>query len=424
MAYACPLVLQGLDSLGDVLAALDGESFELLDDSLFLDEVFALFLVLVAKDGFLLIEEFVACGVEALPEGIRGLVGGGAYLFPLFLQLDELVGGSCPLGALLEGLGFLHKGKLACRIVCISLFLLLEEVSLLSKEVVAGGTEALKNLGVHLLGGAADSLPLFLECYDLLGKAVPLGVAVDVFHLDGLYLLADGCLLGEVFFFFLLEALEILGVTLVDSGGGSLEAVPQLFSHFARHGTYLAELLVELLQSVRSAYYVGLVNELLGGLAEAGLGLKVFLEVVVAQGGVGLEQVVELVLCKLELLPYFIGCALGYGFDFLPLSLQLAESVICFVGLLGRGADGFDFFYDGALALEVGFLLLLVVFYLLGAEFLEYGELGLELFLQGILLWGELLGIASVGYEVGLSLSSLFALQTIECLLELLLGCA
>ena len=129
-------------------------------------------------------------------------------------------------------------------------------------------------------------------------------------------------------------------------------------------------------------------------------------------------------MCKLELLPYFIGCALGYGFDFLPLSLQLAESVICFVGLLGRGADGFDFFYDGALALEVGFLLLLVVFYLLGAEFLEYGELGLELFLQGILLGGELLGVTSVGYEVGLSLGSLFALQTIECLLELLLGCA
>ena len=155
----------------------------------------------------------------------------------------------------------------------------------------------------------------------MLGEAVPLGVAVDVLQLDGFYFLTDGGLLGEVFLLFLLEALEVLGVALVDGGGGCLEAVPQIFSHFPGYGADLAELLMELLEGVGGADYVGLVDELLGGLAETGLGFKVFLEVVVAQGGVGLEQVVELVLCKLELLPHFVGCAFGYGFDFLPLGL-------------------------------------------------------------------------------------------------------
>ena len=65
MAYACPLVLESPDGLGDIVAALDGEGFELLDDGLLPDEVLALFLVLVAEHGFLLVEEFIAGGVEA-----------------------------------------------------------------------------------------------------------------------------------------------------------------------------------------------------------------------------------------------------------------------------------------------------------------------------------------------------------------------
>ena len=60
--------------------------------------------------------------------------------------------------------------------------------------------------------------------------------SIDVLQLDGFYFLTDGGLLGEVFLLFLLEALEVLGVALVDGGGGCLEAVPQIFSHFSGHG--------------------------------------------------------------------------------------------------------------------------------------------------------------------------------------------
>ena len=74
----------------------------------------------------------------------------------------------------------------------------------------------------------------------------------------------------------------MLLVLLVDDGGCCLEACPHLFAQVFGHGASLAEFLVEFLQLVEGADDVLLVVELLGGLAEARLYFKVFLEVVFA----------------------------------------------------------------------------------------------------------------------------------------------
>ena len=69
-------------------------------------------------------------------------------------------------------------------------------LGLSGEEVVAGGTEALEDLDVHLLGCEAYGFPLGLQVYDFLGVPLPVGAALVFFGGDGLYLLAESGLAG------------------------------------------------------------------------------------------------------------------------------------------------------------------------------------------------------------------------------------
>ena len=116
----------------------------------------------------------------------------------------------------MQGLGLLDEGTLLISILLEGVFQTTEMLCLTTKEVVAGSTETLKDLDVHLLWSEADGLPLSLQLDNLLGMALPVTAALVLLSSDSLYLLAERCLLGEVVFLLGTQVLEVLLVTLVD----------------------------------------------------------------------------------------------------------------------------------------------------------------------------------------------------------------
>ena len=96
-------------------------------------------------------EEFVAGGAEALPQLVSLLVGDGAYLLPLLLQLDELVRCLLPFSAGLEGLCLLNYLDLLCKVLYHTALVVYVEVTLLEVEAVAGCAEAVVDLLVVFL---------------------------------------------------------------------------------------------------------------------------------------------------------------------------------------------------------------------------------------------------------------------------------
>ena len=254
-----------------------------------------LFLVACAGGGVIAgFKELVAGGYKLGPELVAHLLGHHADGLPLLLQLDELVGGGFPVGRVHEGLGLFYHLLLLLGVLGEFLLQSLEELSLAAEKVIAGGAEAVEYLDIHLLRSKADGLPFGLDIYNLLGVVLPVG-GVLVFLLgDGFHLLAECGLACQVFLFLGAQLFEVLLVALVDYGRRSLEACPYLLAQFLCDRTYLAILLVQLLQLVERADDVLLVGELLCSLAELGLHLEVLLEVVFASLRVELEQVVEL----------------------------------------------------------------------------------------------------------------------------------
>ena len=248
MAGLVPLVDELLCLAGGIFDSAVDKFAQLLDDVALLGKIVGLLLVLVAQHLLLVVKEGVACCVESLPESLRGLVGGGTDLFPLLLELDELVGSLGPFGTVLEGFGFFAELCLECGILGKELALGFEELGLLVEEVVTSSAVALVDLVVHLLGSAADALPFGLELDNLLCNLVPCGEVLEVVGLNVLYLLTEFGLLFQVFLLDGLELLEVLRMALIDSGRGGFESVPKIFPQFLGHRPYLAKFLMELLE--------------------------------------------------------------------------------------------------------------------------------------------------------------------------------
>ena len=112
-----PFGLEGFDGLLELLAAFVGQLLKAGDDVELFGEVGLLFFVDTGVGFFLAVEEGVASGVEALPNGIAHFVGHGADLFPLGLEGHKGVGGVAPVGAVFKFLGAFAQSGLLCEVV-------------------------------------------------------------------------------------------------------------------------------------------------------------------------------------------------------------------------------------------------------------------------------------------------------------------
>ena len=240
---------------------------------------------------------------------------------------------------------------------------------------------------------------------------LPVAAALVLLGSDGLNLLTEFGLASQVLLFLGTDALKVLLVTLVDDGAGCLEAVPDVFALFLGHRTYLAIFLMQLLQLVEGADDVGLVGQLLCGLAKMYLLFLVLAEVVFAGFAVQTEHIVELLDVKLIVTPQLAGLLGRYILDLAPLLLQGLELLIALVGLLGGGDHGLDLIDDFKLLGQVGLFLCLLFLEELGTFLLDDAHLGLK----GLFLFvGSDLVLLRVTASVGICFETGFTLCNVQ----------
>ena len=333
-------------------------------------------------------EELIASAEEFLPQLVAQFLGYHANGLPFLLQGNELVAGRAPVGAVLQGLGLLNECAFLLGILLETVFQSLEIFCLVGKEFVAGSTETLKDLHVHLLRSKSYGLPLLLNGDNLFCMALPVAATLILFGSDGFYFLAEGSLLLKVLLLAGTQILKVLLVTLVDHGAGGLETLPYLFTQFLAHRTHLAILLMQLLQLVEGTDDIFLISQFLGSLTQACLGLQIFLEVQLASLAIQFQQVVELLHIQLVVAPQLVGTLGWHSLDVAPLLLQGLEFLIGLAGFLGRCHHSLDLFYDSLLLLQVFHLLGLLLTEQLLAALLNDTHLSFENFF--VLIGGDL----------------------------------
>ena len=126
MSCLVPFLLQFLDLLHDILAFLLGQFSQHAYDVLFLLQIGFLLTMSFGMCFFLCFKELVACAHKSFPQGIGILVWYGAYLLPLFLQVDQDIVGASPVGTASQCFGLLHQFLFLGQ-VAIELFLELAE---------------------------------------------------------------------------------------------------------------------------------------------------------------------------------------------------------------------------------------------------------------------------------------------------------
>ena len=92
---------------------------------------------------------------------------------------------------------------------------------------------------------------------------LPIATAFILLSNDSFNFLAEGCLLGQIVFLLGTKTFKMLLMTLVDNGRGSFETSPNLFAKFLADRTCLAIFLMQLLQLMESADYIGLFGQFL-----------------------------------------------------------------------------------------------------------------------------------------------------------------
>ena len=328
MTYGIILRNEVLHLLLEAFAWVLCQFLELCDEFTLLVKISVL---LVSGTGILLVaslEELVASVQEILPELVALFARYEAHGLPLSLKLNQLVAGLLPLGAFRQSLCLLYEFLLLCQVVGILALDSLEEFSLLAEELVVGDAETLKDLHVHLLRSETNLLPFALHLNHSLGSFLPVGSLLVLLLVDGLNLLAEGSLLGEVLLFLGTQVLKVLLVLLVNHGAGILESGPDFLAQILSHRTNLTILLVQVLQLVEGRDYVWFLSQFLGSLAQLGLRLQVFLEVVFASLVVEFQEVVELLHVELVVLPHLVGLLSRNSLYLFPLLLQGLEFLI------------------------------------------------------------------------------------------------
>ena len=266
-------------------------------------QILSLFTMHIATSGIASLEEGIAGGGELFPQLVAQFLRYHTYLAPFLLQVDELVGGRLPVSAVLQLLGLFDEGAFLVGIAAQILLHGAEIFSFTGEEIVAGGTETLKDFNVHLLGSKADGLPFCLQVDNLTGVLVPVAAVLVFLSSNGLYLLAEGCLTLQVFFLFGAQSLKVLLVALVDYGAGCLEALPDFLAQLLAYRTDLTILLMQLLQLMEGTDNIAFFGQLLSSLAELGLQLQILLEVIFTGLAIQFQQVVELLYIQLIVTP-------------------------------------------------------------------------------------------------------------------------
>ena len=97
---------------------------------------------------------------------------------------------------------------------------------------------------------------------------LPIATAFILLSNDSFHFLAEGCLLGQIVFLLGTKTFKMLLMTLVDNGRGSFETSPNLFAKLLADGTCLTVFLMQLLQLMESADYIGLFGQFLCSFTE------------------------------------------------------------------------------------------------------------------------------------------------------------
>lgn len=199
-----------LHLLACVLACIRRDLLQFLNDVALLLKILFLFSMCAGMGSVARVKELVAGCEEVVPQLVTDLARHGADGLPLFLQLDELIGGCFPIRRVGELLRFGDESLLLLGILVEAGSHLLEIFGLTSEEIVAGLAEALEDLLVALLRRKADSLPLLLDGDNLFGVFLPVGSVFVLLFGDSFRLLAERRLLGEVLLLLGAELFEVL----------------------------------------------------------------------------------------------------------------------------------------------------------------------------------------------------------------------
>ena len=157
-----------------VFYALLCKFLELSDDITFLLQVGFLLSTGAGMSGVACIEEMIASREELVPQLVTELLWHGTDGLPFLLQSNKLITRSLPVCGVGHFLSLLDELALLLCVGSKLLLQLFEELTLAAEEVVTGGTEALKDLHIHLLWRKADGLPLLLQGDDSLGVFLPI----------------------------------------------------------------------------------------------------------------------------------------------------------------------------------------------------------------------------------------------------------
>ena len=345
--------MQGDDLLGHLVplrVGLEVVGRDLLD---FLAQlglgVGILFLLALAvlKEGLVLLVDRAGSGFEACPQFLAQLLGHGAYLAPVVVELLQFPEGGDNVGLLVQGLGFLAQLLLQLQIlleVVVAQFLVhLQHVI----ETLGGALELLPDLGVGGGGHFAGILEVLLQLLHAVELAVDVvGIVGDlVDEGDDLALLlqiglAVGLLGGVIF------------------GASFLEHVEQLLE-VVLFGILLGSE-VALLVAVSEERFPLLGNLLAAQGKEGGLdGLHVILDLLDGAGSGSAHHLHKLAFGLASQLQFWSGLLggrlLGLGFlgDRL-FSLGLLGNRLLGLGLLGDRFLNFNFFIHNFLGLVLG----------------------------------------------------------------------
>ena len=325
-----------------------------------------------------------------------------ANLLPLLLQVDKDVSCAAPLCAVLQRFSLLHQCLFLGQVLVQAFLQGLEELSLLLEEGIASLAETLKDGSIHLLRCKADGLPGGLHLNNLLGYLVPVGRGLQVISRDSLQLLAEGSLLVQVLLLLGLASLEEVLMTLVYGCSSRLETVPNLLTELTGHRACLLPFLIQDEHLVIGSHHLGGFYQRLSLLAQAGLGLQILAEVIVAQLMSQLQQVVELLHVKLVVLPQLRGTLSRNQLYLLPLSLQGLELVKGTVGFLRCRGQLLNAVQYLQFSLQILCLLTFQLLLCSSAAIADQLHRCTELRLQRVNLRFELLRFAATLYE-GLS---------------------
>ena len=329
IAYLHPSTLEvfyGVDVLFFVVAELEG--FEFFNDGALLLQVVFLGAVHLVVVGGLPLEELVAGSAEAFPYLVAHLPAHRSYALPLFLQLEQLVGGFLPVFPQGYSLGFQAQVYLPVIVVGLLVPQLSEMFLLLGVVGVEDAFELAPGLFVHVARHRPYGLPHLQQLVEGVGCLGPLGYRVGRRGGQLFGFRYQGLLGQQVVLVFFFSLFEIFALPLFHLVHGVAEPLPYLFVLLHRHWPYLFPLGSQLLRHFGGFLHRGLHYQLFGLFAQQYLLLEVPFHVEVSQLAVDFHLPEQLLQQEVVLLPQVVHLLVRHFSYLVPAVLQHLELVV------------------------------------------------------------------------------------------------